>query len=1009
MYRWAAQTLNSQNNCSWFVVSSCLLWCASTYPVTAQISSDGTLPTQVKQSDNLTEIIGGEEAGNNLFHSFAEFSVLNGGEVWFNNATDIQNIISRVTGGSISTINGLIRANGNANLFLLNPSGIIFGPQASVNIGGSFLASTASSIRFGDDIEFSTTDTQSPPLLSVNIPLGLQFGSNPAAIQVQGSLLPGAPPLIPAGKTLGLVGGDITLESAALVAPDGQIVLGGVDSNSFVSITPTTQGFSLGYEDAQQLKNVQLQSSLIDASGLDGGGNVEVRGRNVTLDNSAIFVKPSPLATQGNGGVSIQAQELLTIANGSAIQTITSSSATGADVRLKAANVTIQNGLIFSPAEFQPTLVSAETQGSGTGGNLTIQADIVEVTNFSLVGTEARGIGKAGDISINTENLLVQDAQIVSRTALGGGLGGNLAINASDTVELVGTVPIINLNSGLVTETEAAGSTGNLTLNTSNLFIRDGGQISSGTFGSGDVGEVTIQANDINLSGISTTAGNSGILSEVRQGATGKGGDITIEAEALTITDGAQITSSTFSAGDGGSLFVNVSDLVEIQTIGTRSGLFAQVEPGATGAGGSVSIETNQLTLQGDLARISATTGGSGLGGNVTIATARLLVMDGAQIQAATLGRAAGGKVAVNASDFIQLIGTTGNDQMPIPSGLFTSTGTSELDGNLGTATAGSLVVQTENLTVQDGARISASTSNQGQGGTITIHTSDAVEIVGTSIDGQLPSGLFVEATDIGQAGNVNLVANYLLLDQGGAIVAETVSDDGGNINLEVDDTVILRNHSLISATAGTVSGQGNGGNIDINSHFLIAIPAENSDVTANAFQGQGGNIQITAQGVFGLEFRQQRTSLSDITASSRLGVDGVVEINNPEVSPSEGLIELPKTTIDVANLVVQSCNFDDNNSSGQLVVTGRGGLPPNPSTSFSEVTTLVDLGSSTPLEIASSTAITTPIASKSSSTRVIEAQGWIVNARGNVVLTAKATAAMPDLTWSKMNLFCQE
>ncbi|WP_413201443.1 filamentous hemagglutinin N-terminal domain-containing protein, partial [Nostoc piscinale] len=118
----------------------------------AQVIQDGTLNTDVSGTNNYT-INGGRVIGNNLFHSFQQFSIPTGGSATFNTTSGIQNIFSRVTGGNISNIDGRINASGSANLFLLNPAGIIFGKNASLNIGGSFVATTANSIKFADGTE----------------------------------------------------------------------------------------------------------------------------------------------------------------------------------------------------------------------------------------------------------------------------------------------------------------------------------------------------------------------------------------------------------------------------------------------------------------------------------------------------------------------------------------------------------------------------------------------------------------------------------------------------------------------------------------------------------------------------------------------------------------------------------------------------------------------------------------------------------------------------------------
>ncbi|BAY64527.1 hypothetical protein NIES22_46260 [Calothrix brevissima NIES-22] len=962
------------------------------YPTIAQISPDNQLPDGQTVVSPGTQpgldfvITGGTQAGKNLFHSFAEFSVPQGGSAVFNNYNPgIENIISRVTGGSKSQINGLIQAN--KNLFLINPHGIVFGPNASLDITGSFIASTASSLKLSNGDVFSAINP-TPPLLTVSVPLGLQFAGKSGDITVESPDLATPELSVQPGQTLALVGGDISIASKLLVAPGGRVELGSVGDDSFVSLTSDPQGFSLGYAGANKFQTIQLDGAEINVSGA-GGGNIQIQGQSVTLNETLLLANTDANGTESGGGINIRANQLTL--NDSMIQAMTSTSVRGGDVNLEAEKLTVQGPF---------AMVSAETEDIGPGGNLTIRADDVKLANLSILGTETRGLGAGGEVRITSGKLSLEDgAQIVANTR-DRGLGGKLIVKAAESIDLQGTGEIFNTlySSGLAAQTTSFGQVGEVIVETPILNIRDGARISASTFAEGAAGSIKIYAQAVNILSSPTVGQASGVFNQVELGATGQGGNILLATNKLLLQGGSQVSISTFNTGDAGSLSVIAPQMVAIladSTDITPSGLFAQVEPGAKGRGGNVFIDTGELLLQGRKARISSSTRDEGWGGNVTINARELIVRDGAQIQAGTQGYGPGGTLKVTATDTIRLLGTSPGDQSS--SGLFTST--------FGDAPAGNLSVDTGNLFILDGARISASTFGAGASGNVTINAYNTVNLINRSPNGQVNSGLFVQAMGDGKAGSIDLTARNLLLDRGGEILAETAADDGGEIALKISNILQIQNHSLISATAGTASKQGNGGNIKINTTFLIADPLGNSDITANAFQGWGGNIHIQAENVFGLEFREQQTALSDITASSTFGVNGVVEIKTLNADPTSALVNLPLKITDTSKLISQSCTAtafgQQQQIANRFIVTGRGGVSPNPEALLSSDSLLPDLATNPIKSERNIAEIPSQSSDISSANSIVEAQALVVNSRGEVFLSAQSATATPYSTWS--------
>ncbi len=445
------------------------------YPnANAQIVPDTTLPnnSSVTSQDNIKLIEGGTQAQTNLFHSFEEFSVPTNSTAYFNNTANIQNIITRITGKSISNIDGILRANGTANFFLINPNGIVFGENAALNIGGSFFATTASSINFTDGAKFSATQLQAKPLLTINVPAGLQFGVTSAPIRNQSKATIDNPNntirptglQVSTGKTLALIGGDVILEGGNLSVDSGRIELAAVASNSLVNLNSTDKSWFLEYEGVDNFRNIQLiqrnadglkiQSSVEVRNSVDSG-NIQIRGAKVELIGFNIINLINQIDRDiiDSGNLNIDANKLV-VRDGAQIRSSNNGNSLGANITVNASDSVEIIGGFISPIGYIATALTSNTVA----------------------------IGKAGNININTSRILIKDGATIGANSIGNksqnsqffaatGAAGNLTVNASDSVELIGSFE--TYPSSLTASSLGFTNAGNLTISTKQLIVRD--------------------------------------------------------------------------------------------------------------------------------------------------------------------------------------------------------------------------------------------------------------------------------------------------------------------------------------------------------------------------------------------------------------------------------------------------------------------------------------------------------------------------------------------------------
>ena len=928
---------------------------------TPPITSSG-LNTTVTQNGNTYNISGGTRPENslNLFHSFGEFRVPANNIASFLNETALptSNILGRVTGGNPSSIFGTLQTTGfgNANLFLMNTAGIVFGPNATLNVGGSVNFTTANYIRLFDEstnrsanfyanpasdnltINGVTSVLSTMPLVDFGFLTPAAFGfltATPANISVQGSALS-----VPAEQSISFVGGNVTIQSgtpeggtvqsARLSAPGGQINLASVASPGEILHGTLQPGPNVTGATFTSMGDITLsEGTMLDVSA-NAAGTVKIRGSQLIIADSTLLA--NTVNTNGaSTAIDINVTGDLSISDtrgAPAMTARTSGTGNAGDVQIVSANHDASTTRVLETPDEIFALIDSRTLGDGTGGNVSIKTGNLRVAGpsglFYFVDSGVQGAGRGGDVTINANAIDLTGTTIGTGAERAAGLG-----------------------------IEASGPSGNLTFDADSLRTTDAHLVTTATSSAAatqQAGNIVMNVRDISL-GLNTSVSTAG---EVGGGITingdrlvtvatlfdtftdlGPGGGITFNGRILELTNGSSMSTSTFGDGNAGNITITASDHVSLT--------------GSTGAplgeGSPSGLFTNSFGFFGQ-----------GNAGDIAVTTPKLTINEG-RINTSTASSGRGGNVTINAGTvemFGEFPNTFGSDAFFTitnihPSGIFSQTvGSDFCSGPCGNA--GHITANIGSLVMRPGSQIDSGTTNKGQGGTITINATNTISMFGTLSDGS-PSGIFsrtigttleagsggnialtagqsvtisngasvsASSTGPGNAGNIAVNAGQSLDLRDSSIKTEAAQASGGNIDIQAIDQVRLVNSTISTSVLG---GVGSGGNITIDPNVVVL---QNSQVIAQAVQGAGGNITITTP-----LFLADQTSL--VSASSQFGLNGTVTIQSPTSNLSESLGTLTSKPSQAQSLLTQRCAALANGQASSFVVAGREQLPADP------------------------------------------------------------------------------
>ncbi|HSV54016.1 MAG TPA: filamentous hemagglutinin N-terminal domain-containing protein [Burkholderiaceae bacterium] len=815
--------LPSWSRPSWCLAGSVALGVAALPAAAlAQIRTDGSLGQPAASLAGPRFLIPeslGRLSGNNLFHSFQFFNVHTGESAQFSTSTPgLANVISRVTGGSASQINGplsLTAASGTPGFYFINPAGVTFGAGASVDVPGAFHVSTANYLQFPDG-KFSA-DPAVASTFSSAAPEAFGFlGATRAPIKVVG----GSGLVTAQRQALSVVGGDVEIRDGSVVGK-----FGGAGELRVVAVGA---GPAL----------IPLTGALPAVN-----GTLQVVGKDSGIRS----------VTQGGedadaAAVRVGAGDIL-IADLGQVSTFTAASGKAADISMTA------SGGVFV---LRGGLVDSSTFSAGDAGAVQVRGSeiVVDGQGVAQAGISSAALpqssGRAGNVDVtSTGNLSLVHGTINSSTYSSAD-GGQVTVRARNiTVDGMGrTDGITGISSGVMPSSK--GNAGKVEVTAQeDLRILNRGSIDSSTYAAGNAGSVQVTAGNILIDG--QTSGYAAITSLASSSSTGNGGTVVVTSKAdLTLRNGGQLDSSTYSSGNAGGVQVQAGSMTidGLSSPGLGSAVFGVSTPGASGNAGNIEVNvTGALTLLG-IAVIDSSVYSDGDGGSVKVHAGSLLI-DGRAI-------AAGG---IRSSTWAPVGRKPGNIDVSVAGNLTILDGGVIDSSTQGGADAGAIKVFADSLLIHGqgdenrltGIFSSNSFGSTGQGGSIDVTVAGKLTI--------LPRGEIDSTTySSGNAGSVRVRAGSILIDDQaktgfltGIFSEATMSSTGnaGSVDVQAQDLLTVTNGSLIDSSTFS---SGNAGSVKVQAGRIVVDGgayggAGIASIALPGTTGQAGNVEVTATG----------------------------------------------------------------------------------------------------------------------------------------------------------------